>query len=153
MEAQAQAPPLLAPSPTLIRERYELKRELGRGSYGVVELCCDKQQRDKLLTVKTINVAPLYQGSEEAVFAKNSLLELALKEAQVLSEVRHPRIVEYMDSFIDGENLRIVMEYCPNGSFVFSGFVVVCYVGNLFESIPAIRNLCGRFAICETADC
>ena len=22
-----------------------------------------------------------------------------------------------------------------------------------FESIPAIRNLCGRFAICETADC
>ena len=140
-------------SSSLIKDRYEIKKELGRGSYGVVELCSDlratSDSSHQLLTVKTINVAPLYavtgngnngndgnggngggngngtgSGSnggasaitqKEATVAKNSLLELARKEAQVLKDVRHPGIVEYLDSFIDGENLRIVMEYCPNG--------------------------------------
>ena len=41
----------------------------------------------------------------------------ALQEARVLRKLRHPCIVQFMDSFLsaDGDKLYIVMEYCDSG--------------------------------------
>ena len=42
-------------------------------------------------------------------------LEHAKQEVMLLSQLAHPCIVEYRDSFIQDNNLNIVMEYCEKG--------------------------------------
>lgn len=36
----------------------------------------------------------------------------AIKEVKIMSKLNNPYIVKYHDSFIDQNNLNIVMEYC-----------------------------------------
>ena len=40
----------------------------------------------------------------------------ALHEAEILSHLKYPNIIEYYGSFVDGDSFCIVMEYAPNGS-------------------------------------
>lgn len=42
----------------------------------------------------------------------------ARKEVKVLSQMQHPNIVTYKESFEADGNLYIVMDYCDGGSFV-----------------------------------
>lgn len=39
----------------------------------------------------------------------------ALKEAQILRKVKHANIIRYFTSFVDEENLYIIMEYAEGG--------------------------------------
>lgn len=39
----------------------------------------------------------------------------ALKEAQILRKVSHANIIKYYTSFVEGEDLYIVMEYADGG--------------------------------------
>lgn len=40
------------------------------------------------------------------------LNQIDVREAELLSKISNPYILEYYDSFIDGENFYIVTEYC-----------------------------------------
>ena len=38
-----------------------------------------------------------------------------LKEVSILASINSPYIVKYMDSFIEGNKLYLIMEYCEKG--------------------------------------
>ena len=40
----------------------------------------------------------------------------AMNEVDVLSMLKHPNIVGYLDSFMDDKSLMIAMEYAPGGT-------------------------------------
>ena len=132
-------------SPEVLRSktRFTVQKELGRGSFGVVCLCLDHENKDRVVTLKTIsfsetdfelcNQKNLKDKNQKKNAAdphlvdrnaganqnrqpkKNSVLFFALKEASVLKELKNRYIVRYYDSFLEKSNLQIVMEYCPNG--------------------------------------
>ena len=90
-------------SPTALPDvpGYVLDREIGRGGMGVVyraRRAADGQR----VAVKTILPAP-------GVSARN--VERFLREARVLSDLRHPNVVGYLDSGSAGSLLFLAMEY------------------------------------------
>lgn len=42
-----------------------------------------------------------------------------MKEAELLKQLKHPHIVEYIDSFIEDGFFIIVMEYCEEGDLAY----------------------------------
>eukprot|EP01043_Picozoa_sp_COSAG02_P041781 COSAG02_NODE_3494_length_6656_cov_2.237151_3_plen_304_part_01 len=84
---------------------FDVLSELGRGAYGVVSKV--RYRRDgRLYVLKEVNVASLNSKEQTE----------AVSEVILLRKVRHPNIVKYYDSFIDGKSLYIVMEYAVGGN-------------------------------------
>ena len=80
---------------------YVLEKELGRCGMGIVYRA--KRESDgKRVAIKTIQ--PALGVSEKNV-------DRFLREAKVLSNLRHPNVVEYLDSGSVGSLLYLVMEY------------------------------------------
>ncbi|KAH8286663.1 hypothetical protein KR018_006274 [Drosophila ironensis] len=77
-------------------------RVLGQGTFGRVFLCYQGQRR---VCVKRIIV-------------RNPKTELGLikEEVYIISQLRHPHIVEFLRSFTHAGTVNIVMEYLPNGT-------------------------------------
>ncbi|CAF0941097.1 unnamed protein product [Brachionus calyciflorus] len=83
---------------------YEKVKKIGEGAFGLAWLVKSKKD-NKNYVIKQINVAkmPLREREE------------AKKEVSVLAQMKHPNIVSYVDSFEEGGNLCIVMDYCDGG--------------------------------------
>ncbi|XP_078065921.1 serine/threonine-protein kinase Nek4 isoform X2 [Mustelus asterias] len=86
-------------------ERYLVIRTVGRGSYGEVQLVRHGEEV-KQYVVKKLNLRNVSSRERKA----------AEQEAQLLSQLRHPNIVTYRESW-EGDNglLYIVMGYCEGG--------------------------------------
>ncbi|KAK7819769.1 hypothetical protein U0070_012375, partial [Myodes glareolus] len=84
---------------------YCYVRVVGRGSYGEVTLV--KHRRDgKQYVIKTLNLRNASSRERRA----------AEQEAQLLSQLKHPNIVTYKESWEGGDGLLyIVMGYCEGG--------------------------------------
>ncbi|XP_050014115.1 serine/threonine-protein kinase Nek4 isoform X6 [Alexandromys fortis] len=84
---------------------YCYVRVVGRGSYGEVTLV--KHRRDgKQYVIKTLNLRN----------ASNRERRAAEQEAQLLSQLKHPNIVTYKESWEGGDGLLyIVMGFCEGG--------------------------------------
>ncbi|CAK89913.1 unnamed protein product (macronuclear) [Paramecium tetraurelia] len=83
---------------------FLILNELGKGSFGVVYKV--KSTYDGLIYVlKKINLTHLKPKQQTE----------ALKEAQLLRTLKHPNIISYYVSFIEQDNLCIVMEYAEGG--------------------------------------
>lgn len=96
--------------PRILANRYQVIKKLGKGNFGTAYLCKDlrlpKTDEDGGLKVlKEISVGDLQP--DETVDA--------MHEARLLSKLDHPSIVQFHDSFIDGEFFCIVTEYCEGG--------------------------------------
>ncbi|XP_069793291.1 serine/threonine-protein kinase Nek4 isoform X2 [Narcine bancroftii] len=91
--------------PSSSMERYVVIRTVGKGSYGEVELV--RHGKDmKQYVVKKLNLRSVSSRERKA----------AEQEAQLLSQLRHPNIVTYRESW-EGDDglLYIVMGYCEGG--------------------------------------
>jgi NIMA (never in mitosis gene a)-related kinase len=86
-----------------IRE-YLVKEKLGTGSYGVVYKVLKKGDK-QYYVLKQISLFNMNKQQIEEV--KN--------ESKILASLNSSFIVKYYDSFIDSNNLNIVMEYCDGG--------------------------------------
>ncbi|XP_031549090.1 serine/threonine-protein kinase Nek4-like [Actinia tenebrosa] len=86
-------------------EKYSVEKLIGKGSYGEVFLA--KHKKDKRMYV--VKKVSLHKASEKERKA-------AEQEAKLLSQLRHPNIVSYRESF-QGEQgfLFIIMNYCEGG--------------------------------------
>ena len=83
---------------------YVIKSRLGIGSYGTVYKVC-KKNANKIYVIKQISLLGL---TEKEITEYKS-------EAKLLSLIKSNYVVKYYDSFIENNNLNILMEYCAGG--------------------------------------
>ncbi|QDL10026.1 serine/threonine protein kinase [Brasilonema octagenarum UFV-E1] len=95
-----------APGQKLHRDKYEIKRELGRGRIGITYLATNRDGKETV--IKTLNPDLLNQLSLED---RNYLESGLLDEAPKLARCKHPNIVLMIESFKEGDLPCIVMEY------------------------------------------
>lgn len=84
--------------------RYIKSRILGRGSYGVAWLAKDIKNGTNVV-IKELTLSQLPASERER----------ALREANLLSQLSHPNIVSYRQSFLENGALNIVTEYADKG--------------------------------------
>ena len=89
--------------------KYDVIREIGRGSMGTVYLGHDPfSGRDVALKVAHPEVNTLDSG-------RGRYRKLFFNEAKVSGRLRHPHIVEVHDAGVEEDIWYIVMEYIPSG--------------------------------------
>ena len=82
----------------------ELKT-IGSGSFGAAILIETESTGERFVAKK---ISLDHMAQDEQVKAQN--------EASLLRSLRHPNITEYLGSFVAGNTLHIVMEYCSGGT-------------------------------------
>lgn len=83
---------------------YIRVRKIGEGSFGQALLVKGKKD-GRNYVIKEIKISKMdKRGKEEA-----------RKEVRVLSQMKHPNIVSYQESFEENGSLHIVMDYCDGG--------------------------------------
>ena len=87
-------------------EKYETLKKLGIGGCGAVYLVKDKETK-KFCALKKIELDDR---------RKSRTKEAVQKEATILSDLKHPHIVSFQESFYDSEYVYIVQDYCDGGS-------------------------------------
>ncbi|ORY26892.1 hypothetical protein BCR39DRAFT_539983 [Naematelia encephala] len=85
---------------------------IGAGSFGSVYLGMDAHS-GLLMAVKQVE---LPTGSARNEERKRSMVSALEREIELLKELQHDNIVQYLDSSSDGNNLNIFLEYVPGGS-------------------------------------
>lgn len=88
----------------LAKHNYTELRKIGEGSFGKVLLVQNGSDGAKLVC-KIVDVSA----------ASPKETQDALKEGRLLAAFKHPYIVRYSESFIDGGWLCLVMDYCEGG--------------------------------------
>lgn len=87
--------------------KYRYIRGLGAGVSGKVELYEDIDT-GKYYALKLMNLEFMTKKEKES----------ALSEVQFLNVLRAPTIIKFYTSFIDKNNITIVMEYAEKGNFM-----------------------------------
>jgi serine/threonine protein kinase len=92
-------------------DRYEVKRELGRGATGVVYLVTDHfAGRDAALKVAN---ADIFKADGAA---RSQVRKAWLNEVRLAGTLKHPYIVEVFDAAVGEDYAYLVMEYLPGGT-------------------------------------
>ncbi|XP_023219561.1 serine/threonine-protein kinase Nek1-like [Centruroides sculpturatus] len=84
-------------------EKYKVIKKLGEGSFGRALLASGSN--NEFCVIKEIGISRM--SCKEFDEAK--------KEVEVLSQMQHPNIVTYRDSFEEDGTLYIIMDYCDGG--------------------------------------
>lgn len=86
-------------------DHYKIDKVIGKGSYGEVKLVKHKKDK-KQFVMKKVDLSKASAKERKA----------AEQEAKLLSQLRHPNIVSYRESFQDEPGfLYIVMNFCEGG--------------------------------------
>ena len=90
-------------------DKYEMGKELGAGAGGTVHLAISKETNDKVeinqqVAIKCIDMA------------KQPKKEMILMEIKVMKDLNHPNLVNFVEAFLIGCNLWVVMEYMSGGA-------------------------------------
>jgi serine/threonine protein kinase len=88
---------------------YLFQGKIGEGAFGVIHRCRSLID-NATYVIKEIKIGLDGSGKNES-----------LLEAQLLQKIRHKNIVRYHDSFMKGDMLFLVMEYCDRGDM--SGYI------------------------------
>jgi len=83
---------------------YEFLDEIGRGAFGVVMKCRSKRTR-RFYACKQIAVSQMTSAQQRSV----------VREVLLLRRLRHPNIIRYYTSFVDGKYLYIITELAVGG--------------------------------------
>lgn len=95
-------------------DRYEVKRELGRGATAVVYLVTDHfAGRDAALKVANPDI---FRGEDEGGEAQLQARKGWLNEVRMAGTLKHPYIVEVFDAAVGPNYAYLVMEYLPGGT-------------------------------------
>ncbi|XP_026190198.1 serine/threonine-protein kinase Nek5 [Cyclospora cayetanensis] len=85
------------------RNHYELLKCIGEGAYGRAYLATDTN--GNTVVAKVIDVGRVPQKERMA----------CIDEVKLLAALDHPFIVRYLDSYVEGQSLHIVMSFCDGG--------------------------------------
>ncbi|KAJ9111554.1 hypothetical protein QFC20_002527 [Naganishia adeliensis] len=84
---------------------------IGAGSFGQVYLGMDAHS-GLLMAVKQVDLSMGVQNEEK----KKSMMTALQREIELLRDLQHENIVQYLDSSADEKHLNIFLEYVPGGS-------------------------------------
>lgn len=79
-------------------------KELGRGSYGVVNKV-QSHLNSNIYVIKSLDLSIMKEKQQRE----------AWKEANILKKLSHPNIIKYYTSFLENQTLHIIMEYAEGG--------------------------------------
>lgn len=87
-------------------DKYEVLKDIGKGSFGKVQLIRRKAD-GKTLVWKELGYGKMSEKEKQ----------MLVSEVNILRELNHPHIVKYYDRVIDRSNSKIfiVMEFCEGG--------------------------------------
>jgi serine/threonine protein kinase len=110
----------LALENSIVDDRYEVIRCLGRGSYAEIFLAHDQTQRDERVIIKALNTS--LQGTIDAELER-TLVENFQNEAAALDKVLHPNIIRRLGhgtaADLNGAPFHyLVLEYMPGGDLL-----------------------------------
>ncbi|XP_045765002.1 uncharacterized protein LOC123867156 isoform X3 [Maniola jurtina] len=88
-----------------LKQRFDIVRKLGQGTYGKVQLGINKKTGQEV-AIKTIKKCKIETEAD--------LIRIR-REVQIMSSVRHPNIVHIYEVFENSEKMILVMEYCSGG--------------------------------------
>ncbi len=98
----------MADHPTLLRDgRYRVLGVLGEGTQAQTLAATDERAGGRAVAIKRFIVRGAKSWKD---------VELAEREARVLSSLRHPRLPEYVEHFEENGELYLVMELAPGES-------------------------------------
>eukprot|EP00742_Colponemidia_sp_Colp-10_P008403 GILJ01009101.1.p1 GENE.GILJ01009101.1~~GILJ01009101.1.p1 ORF type:complete len:734 (-),score=131.27 GILJ01009101.1:1291-3492(-) len=83
---------------------FDVLSRLGKGSFGTVYKV-RRRVDNQIYVMKQINIAAMDKRQRQD----------AIQEVNILASLDCPYIVKYFDSFLENDNLNIVMEYCERG--------------------------------------
>jgi serine/threonine protein kinase len=114
-------PPL--PPGSVLRDRYVIKQELGRGGMGRTYMATDRDSFNETCVLKEF--IPINQSPEIIEKAK----QLFQREASILYQIKHPQVPEFRATFAEQGRLFLVQEYVE---------------GQTYRAILKERSLAGR---------
>jgi serine/threonine protein kinase len=85
--------------------KYEFIKEIGRGGFSKVYQCKDKKFNNDF-AVKVIDLRPLR-------LRENFDPARLRREVDIMSKLKHPRIIQFYEGFETEEQMMMVLEYCP----------------------------------------
>lgn len=97
---------------------YEVRSQLGKGSFGTVYLVEHRTQKDRL-DVQRVRVCKMIQKSK-AKEAKTPEAKVR-EEFAVLKQLDHPNVLRIFEDFEDEDNFYLIMEQCRGGDL--AGYV------------------------------
>jgi len=83
--------------------RYTNLKKIGQGASGVVYTADDVNTGERV-AIKQMNIA------------RQAEKELIINEIIVMRDNRHQNVVNYIDSYLTGDELWVIMDYLPGGS-------------------------------------
>ena len=83
---------------------FKILKELGKGSYGTVYTVLS-YNNDNIYVMKKMELNHLKEKQQRECY----------REVSILRKVNHPNIIKYYSSFLEKENLYIIMEYAESG--------------------------------------
>ena len=87
----------------MIRD-YQIIEQIGKGTFGIV------------YKVKKFNDPLIYVIKQISLIGLTDIqINQVCSEAKILSLIKSKYVVKYYESFLEDDNLNIVMEYCDNG--------------------------------------
>ena len=102
LEAESRTVGLALGTPRDFDRRFEVCDVIGRGAFSVVSRVVERAS-GRRLAVKTLDARPLR-------LRPNFSPKRLLREACILSRLRHPNVVSYVGVWAGGDSLRLVME-------------------------------------------
>ena len=87
------------------KAKYNEQNKIGQGNFGSATIVSPVGQPSIYYVAKKIKMSSLSDKD----------LKSAQKEAQLLKDLKHPHIVQYIESLIDDDIFIIIMEYCEEG--------------------------------------
>jgi serine/threonine-protein kinase len=91
---------------TVVANRYTILRKLGQGGMGAVYLVADTRLAGKQYALKEMSDQAIADPAE-----RQAALLAFQQEAQLLANLDHPNLPKVTDSFPEGSNYYLVMEY------------------------------------------
>lgn len=124
---------------TNIHTLYELKEQLGSGSYGRVVSAISKVTGERR-AVKIINKKSIKNEQTR---------KKILNEVEIQKQLDHPNIVKIFEFYEDDRNLYIIMEECSGGELLASIYkqkgisetLTACFMKQIFSALVYMHSL------------
>uniref|UniRef100_T1IV06 Protein kinase domain-containing protein n=1 Tax=Strigamia maritima TaxID=126957 RepID=T1IV06_STRMM len=126
-----------------LRQRFDILRKLGQGTYGKVQLALNKETGEEV-AIKTIKKAKIE--------TEQDLIRIQ-REIQIMSSIQHPYIIHIYEVFENKDKIVLVMEYACGGEMYdflnYKKTLSESEARRLFRQISSAVYYCHKNKICH----